>query len=257
MNNQKIESNGRTEPIQHGRRQQRHIKRPINAVGRLKNDFMMIMKDPIPYIKVSPLPSDILECHYVIRGPENTVYQGGIYHGKLRFPVEYPFKPPSIYMITPSGRFLTNTRLCLSFSDFHPGSWNPTWSLSTILTGLLSFMLEEHHAIGSIQASDLQRKMYAKKSLQFNLKNGTFVELFPEIANEIKEKLERTKKLKDKAEKESKERSEQPASPNVQRYERFNSFFWSCIYNLLVVIILILLVYFFRWILTNDFLNNT
>lgn len=33
---------------------------------------------------------------------------------------EYPFKPPAIMMLTPSGRFATGTRLCLSMSDFHP-----------------------------------------------------------------------------------------------------------------------------------------
>ncbi len=30
---------------------------------------------------------------------------GGLYHGKLVFPSEFPFKPPSIYIITPNGRF--------------------------------------------------------------------------------------------------------------------------------------------------------
>lgn len=37
-------------------------------------------------------------------------YSGGYYHGKLIFPREFPFKPPSIYMITPNGRFKCNTR---------------------------------------------------------------------------------------------------------------------------------------------------
>ena len=69
---------------------------------------------------------------------------GGVYHGKLVFPGEFPFKPPSIYMITPNGRFKCNTRLCLSISDFHPDTWNPAWSVATILTGLLSFMVRFH-----------------------------------------------------------------------------------------------------------------
>lgn len=79
--------------------------------------------------------------HYVVIGPENTPYEGGYYHGKLIFPSEFPFKPPSIYMLTPNGRFKTNKKLCLSISDFHPDTWNPAWSVSTILTGLLSFMV--------------------------------------------------------------------------------------------------------------------
>merc|ERR1712227_699048 len=73
------------------------------------------------------------------------------YHGKLVFPVEFPFKPPSIYMITPNGRFKTDTRLCLSISDYHPDTWNPAWSVATILTGLLSFMLEKNPTLGSIE----------------------------------------------------------------------------------------------------------
>lgn len=118
--------------------------------------------------------------HYVVRGPEKSPYEGlftywclfspitktvcsagGYYHGKLMFPREFPFKPPSIYIITPNGRFKVNTRsedpggymnskhsiflpflrLCLSISDFHPDTWNPAWSVATILTGLLSFMV--------------------------------------------------------------------------------------------------------------------
>lgn len=52
-------------------------------------------------------------------------------------------QPPAVYMLTPNGRFSTNTRLCLSMSDFHPETWNPLWSVGTILTGLLSFMVRQ------------------------------------------------------------------------------------------------------------------
>lgn len=52
----------------------------------------------------------------------------GQYHGKLKFPSNYPFAPPSVMMITPSGRFKPSERLCLSMSDFHPETWNPAWT---------------------------------------------------------------------------------------------------------------------------------
>lgn len=66
---------------------------------------------------------------------------GGVYFGRLVFPSEYPNKPPSIYIITPNGRFTVNKRLCFSMSDYHPELWNPLWSVSSILNGLLSFMV--------------------------------------------------------------------------------------------------------------------
>lgn len=40
---------------------------------------------------------------YVLEGQDGTPYEGGYYHGKIIFPPQYPFKPPSILMLTPSG----------------------------------------------------------------------------------------------------------------------------------------------------------
>jgi len=162
---------------------------PITAAKRLKMDRLQLAKDPVPYIVAEPLPSNILEWHYVVMGPPASLYTGGYYHGKLVFPKEYPFKAPSIYMLTPNGRFKTSTRLCLSISDFHPDTWNPGWSVSTILTGLLSFMLETSATLGSIETTDKMKSIYARDSGAYNLKDKRFKELFPTLVEEIEEKI--------------------------------------------------------------------
>lgn len=162
---------------------------PITAAKRLKMDRLQLAKDPVPYIVAEPLPSNILEWHYVVMGPPASLYTGGYYHGKLVFPKEYPFKAPSIYMLTPNGRFKTSTRLCLSISDFHPDTWNPGWSVSTILTGLLSFMLETSATLGSIETTDKMKSIYARDSGAYNLKDKRFKELFPILVEEIEEKI--------------------------------------------------------------------
>ncbi|XP_055922460.1 ubiquitin-conjugating enzyme E2 J2 [Eupeodes corollae] len=169
--------------------------RKPTAMSRMKQDYLRLKKDPVPYITAEPLPSNLLEWHYVVKGPEDSPYQGGYYHGTLLFPREFPFKPPSIYMLTPNGRFKTNTRLCLSISDFHPDTWNPTWSVGTILTGLLSFMLESTPTLGSTESSLYEKQQYAKKSLAFNLKNSNFRELFPQICDEINCRLKKQQQL--------------------------------------------------------------
>src|SRR5687767_2813265 len=48
---------------------------PINRKGttatqRLKQDYLRIVKDPVPYVTAHPLPSNILEWHYVVKGPD-------------------------------------------------------------------------------------------------------------------------------------------------------------------------------------------
>ena len=136
--------------------------------------------EPPPFIRAAPLESNLQEWHYVLQGPPDSPYSGGLqhstrskvpwlaaahaqsatapeaapaqgrplrpngkplaasvttesrgvrwrpapasrraeqrrrslgrYHGKIVFPNEYPFKPPSIFMLTPNGRFETGRR---------------------------------------------------------------------------------------------------------------------------------------------------
>ena len=36
-------------------------------------------------------------------------------------------------MLTPSGRFEVNKKICLSISSFHPETWQPSWGIRTAL----------------------------------------------------------------------------------------------------------------------------
>ncbi|KAJ3078256.1 Ubiquitin-conjugating enzyme E2 J2 [Rhizoclosmatium hyalinum] len=158
-----------------------HLLPIIAAIVRLRKEYNALQKEPVPFILTKPLESNILEWHYVITGPKDTVYEGGVYWGKVVFPTDYPFAPPAIQMITPSGRFTPSTRLCLSMSDFHPETWCPGWNVGTILNGLLSFMVEETQTSGSIKTTDEEKKKLAGESLAWNKANAKFVELFPEL----------------------------------------------------------------------------
>ncbi|KAF9930576.1 Ubiquitin-conjugating enzyme E2 6 [Mortierella antarctica] len=160
------------------------------AYKRLTKEYINIQKSPPAYLFARPIEANILEWHYVLKGPPDTPYYGGEYYGTLTFPADYPFKPPSIRMMTPNGRFQTNTRLCLSMSDFHPGTWNPSWSVSTILNGLLSFMSQDESTTGSIATSAYEKKVLALRSHAFNISEANrnfphfkFIEVFPELAS--------------------------------------------------------------------------
>ena len=89
------------------------------AVQRLQKELRLLAKDPLPSITARPDVKNILVWHYVLEGDAASEYAGGVYHGKITFPSQYPFRPPAIVMVTPSGRFQSNTRLCLSMSDYH------------------------------------------------------------------------------------------------------------------------------------------
>ncbi|XP_058108756.1 ubiquitin-conjugating enzyme E2 34-like isoform X2 [Magnolia sinica] len=110
-------------------------------------------------------------------------FQSGYYHGKIKFPPDYPYKPPGISMITPNGRFATQKRICLSMSDFHPETWNPMWSVASILTGLLSFMMDNSPTTGSISTTVADKQHLAQMSLAYNCKSAIFRKMFPEYVN--------------------------------------------------------------------------
>ncbi|KAJ1728304.1 Ubiquitin-conjugating enzyme E2 6 [Coemansia biformis] len=151
------------------------------ATKRLTKEYTMMKKSPPEFITAKPLEKDILEWHFIIAGPPATPYEGGEYHGRLIFPREYPFQPPAIQMITPSGRFEANKDICTSMSNYHPQSWNPAWSVATIITGMLSMMTSDERTTGGIETTDETKKQYAAQSRSFNKTSVMFRNAFGDL----------------------------------------------------------------------------
>eukprot|EP01066_Platyproteum_vivax_P003647 Platyproteum_vivax@DN1459_c0_g1_i1.p1 len=156
--------------------------------ARLQREYVILQRSKLDHIAVHPDPKSILTWHYVLFNlPDDTPYFGGVYLGKLVFPANYPYAPPAIYMITPNGRFLTNQRLCLSMSDFHPEAWNPAWRVETILAGLLSFMTDVNEPVanGTVKFPYNQRRKFALDSLTHNRNSKVFRDLFRDFADPV------------------------------------------------------------------------
>ncbi|CAF1203234.1 unnamed protein product [Adineta steineri] len=222
-----------------------------SAFQRLQAEYRRLAKDPVPYLTAQPLSSNLLEWRYVVRGPSETPYEGGIYQGKIVFPVEYPYKPPSIYILTPNGRFKTNTSLCLTITSFHPDSWNPSWSISSILNGFLSFMCDTSATFGSIDTTYAQKRKFAYDSLAYNIQDSIFCELFPDITDEIKKILEeRTAKLSTlNSINNDQEQSESSSSLNSGSTS--TSWLNSLIGNLMILVFLAVFAIIVRFILNS------
>ena len=94
---------------------------------------------PNPDYAAAPEEDNVFEWHFTIRGPPGTAFEGGRYHGRITLPPEYPFKPPSIALLNPSGRFEVGKKICLSVSAHHPEDWQPAWGIRTIITALIAF----------------------------------------------------------------------------------------------------------------------
>lgn len=67
---------------------------------RIFADIRELRASPSSNYTAEPLEDNIFEWHFTIRGPPQTAFEGGVYHGRIILPSEYPFKPPSIIFLT-------------------------------------------------------------------------------------------------------------------------------------------------------------
>lgn len=131
----------------------------------LVREAQELLTSPSPDYTATPLETDLFEWHFTLRGPPRSVYAGGIYHGRIVLPPQYPLKPPSFRFVTPSGRFETNREICLSISGHHEETWQPAWGLRTALVALRSFMeTDARGQVGGLDTTDAVRRRLAGES---------------------------------------------------------------------------------------------
>ncbi|MGH0139225.1 UNVERIFIED_CONTAM: hypothetical protein FKN15_026224 [Acipenser sinensis] len=74
-----------------------NLKSP--AVKRLMKEAAEL-RDPTEHYHAQPLEDNLFEWHFTVRGPPDSDFDGGVYHGRVVLPPDYPMKPPSIILLT-------------------------------------------------------------------------------------------------------------------------------------------------------------
>ncbi|NP_001334140.1 ubiquitin-conjugating enzyme E2 32-like [Zea mays] len=144
------------------------------AVKRILQEVKEMQSNPSPDFMALPLEEDIFEWQFAILGPRDSEFEGGIYHGRIQLPSDYPFKPPSFMLLTPSGRFEIQKKICLSISNYHPEHWQPSWSVRTALVALIAFMpTNPGGALGSLDYKKEDRRALGIKSREAPPKFGS------------------------------------------------------------------------------------
>ncbi|EKX42637.1 hypothetical protein GUITHDRAFT_39945, partial [Guillardia theta CCMP2712] len=82
-----------------------------------------------------PKGENIYEWEGFVNGPEGTPYEGGRFKFEMKFPAEYPFKPPKLNFTTKvlHPNITDDGKVCL---DVISEGWNPAVSLRQIILSL-------------------------------------------------------------------------------------------------------------------------
>ena len=129
----------------------RNTRVQVSALQALMKDFKEISDSPLELISAQPLEENFLTWHCNLKGPDDSPYEGGIFHIELKFTQHFPSVPPSATLLTPVPHPHVNKlgNICLDilgdyqsyFSSMEKtsiGGWRSAYSVRTILIQLQS-----------------------------------------------------------------------------------------------------------------------
>ena len=88
-----------------------------------------------------------------------------MYHGVIMFPKDYPWKPPEIKMLTPTGKFGVGINICLSMSSYHPETWN-------VRSLFCLFISSNQHHSTSINTAAMVSQVNLDRFTLFHVRRG-------------------------------------------------------------------------------------
>lgn len=113
---------------------------------RLQSDLKAIKNEPPEGCSASPCDeSNLFQWHATIFGPDDTVWEGGIFSLRITFGERYPEKPPKVRftgdMFHPN--VYSDGTLCM---DLLQDQWSPCHNICTLLTSIQSLLTDPNCA---------------------------------------------------------------------------------------------------------------
>jgi len=106
---------------------------------RIKKELEGLEKDPPFNCSAGPQGDDIFHWQATVLGPADSPYAGGCFFLDIRFPKDYPFKPPKVFFITKIYHPNINAGggICL---DILKDQWSPALTISKVLLSICSLL---------------------------------------------------------------------------------------------------------------------
>jgi len=110
------------------------------ALKRIQKELIEIEKEPPSNCSAGLAgDGDFYNWTATIMGPDDSPYAGGLYFLSIRFPTDYPFKPPTAKFITRiyHPNINSNGDICL---DILKHAWSPALTVPKILLSISSLL---------------------------------------------------------------------------------------------------------------------
>eukprot|EP01062_Namystynia_karyoxenos_P026015 TRINITY_DN2034_c0_g5_i1.p1 TRINITY_DN2034_c0_g5~~TRINITY_DN2034_c0_g5_i1.p1 ORF type:complete len:150 (+),score=60.59 TRINITY_DN2034_c0_g5_i1:93-542(+) len=112
------------------------------ALKRIKKEYLDLQKDPLANTSAGPSrEDDPFWWQASIVGPTDSPYSGGLFHLRIHFPADYPFKPPRLQFTTKiyHPNINSNGGICL---DILKDQWSPALTIGKVLLSICSLLTD-------------------------------------------------------------------------------------------------------------------
>ncbi|XP_074558955.1 uncharacterized protein LOC141814900 [Curcuma longa] len=128
-------------------KQPKPLPNPIDTASisrRLQKELMALMMSSDAGVSAFPEGENIFSWIGTIEGSKGTPYEGLSYKLSLKFPLDYPFKPPQVKFETPC--FHPNIDQCGNIClDILQDMWSSAYDCRTILLSIQSLLEEPNN----------------------------------------------------------------------------------------------------------------
>eukprot|EP01080_Neovahlkampfia_damariscottae_P005000 gene5000-8598_t len=141
------------------------------AQKRIAKELKDILKYPDSNCSAGPTSDDLYDWSATIIGPEESPYEGGVFALNVKFPVDYPYKPPKVQFLTKIYHPNINSEgnICL---DILRSEWSPALTISKVLLSVSS-LLTDPNPKDPLVPDIAQKYQTNKKEYERNAKEWT------------------------------------------------------------------------------------
>ncbi|GES90052.1 ubiquitin-conjugating enzyme E2-16 kDa [Rhizophagus clarus] len=111
------------------------------ALKRINKELKDLENDPPANCSAGPKDDDLFHWQATILGPEDSPYKGGLFNLDIRFPGDYPFKPPKVMFKTQiyHPNIDKDGNICV---DILKDQWSPGLTISKVLLSICSMLTD-------------------------------------------------------------------------------------------------------------------
>ncbi|KAI3427990.1 hypothetical protein D9Q98_006378 [Chlorella vulgaris] len=142
------------------------------ARKRLIRDFKRLQQDPPEGVNASPQAENIMTWNAIIFGPDETIWDGGVFKLSMEFSEDYPNKAPVVKFRTQlfHPNIYADGAICL---DILQNQWSPIYDVSAILTSIQSLLSDPNP---NSPANSEAARLYNEDRKEYNRRVKAMVE---------------------------------------------------------------------------------